>query len=115
MVSRHFVHVAELLPHNGDPEVVILGSFQVMITIKEDNIHLAAHNIHRLRMEIIIHSKHQEADLVRVGNKGLQPLCRALRHRQTTTMGRHMAQIMASHTLITKHRMDKAMGMDTLM
>lgn len=114
MDSSHFAHVAEVLPHNGDPVVVILGSFQVMITITEDNIRLVAHNIHLLAMAIILHSKHQEVDLVRVGSKGLQPLCRALHHRQTTTMGSHMVQIMASHTLI-RHSMDKAMGMDTLM
>lgn len=114
MVSSHFAHVAEVPPLNGDPVVVILGSFQVMITIKEDNTHLEAHNIHLLPMEIILHNKHQEADLVQVGSKGLKPLCRALHHRQTTTMGSNMVQIMAIHTLI-RHSMDKAMDMDTLM
>lgn len=113
MVSSRFAHVVEVLPLNGDPGVVILGSFQVMITIKEYNTHLAVHNIHLLPMAIILHSKHQEADLVRDGSKGLQPLCRALHHRQATTMGSHMVQITAHHILI-RHSMDKAMDMVTL-
>lgn len=37
MVSDHFAHVAEVLPRDGDLRLVILGTFQVMITIIEDN------------------------------------------------------------------------------